>query len=903
MLHTRYQTPENKRRLDNLYKAIISAPFVDIDGRVYLRQSGNSSGQACTTPDNVFKNYMDIFCLFHLCLRFFAPAEVFEAWCKLSDSAKHELFRKAVILSIVGDDVVMTVHVMYRDYFNLRTIFAVAHHINMEYTSEYDGFRDFKDVDFLGHTMRVVAVPGIGIRMALPVPNVVKMRHNMLIFNSHKGKPDQVPNCIVRACSLRNETFVDPGARQWFSSLIDFLRNKYGASVSPAIKAAWRSYKTDAELWALYTGFKLEHGRVEPVCVKPRRDSSSLNLKPLPVPQLQSFVMTKTKAQKARLKEAKSAAKGVEKKVVAKVAKTVLKGKGDYIPTKFHPTVASLKGKGDYRAVIDTAADVAKGIGGAVTGLAKIFGFGDYRVKGPRANSLSKHNNGAIPINNPEALMMGNAAVQFGGNNVPNLKHREFVADVVQLGPDFGTVAYRIQPGIRGRGSIMPWASTVARSFQQWRLRGGVFEYVPQYSSSGFNTGAMPMVMMSTLYDAGADNLESEEAVNNNEYTTTCTADKSFIHPLECAGPDNTLQLRYVRADNSISATDTADERFDDMGVFQVSISGGDPAVTYPLKIGQLWFSYDMDLLKPRVPDLHEGTSWGQTVHFTPFGTPSYQPWAGCSLPVEFDPGMGNPQLTGSFTIGLPAGYAGSYLCVVVRDYNNEYTWSGTESLANVGPDITSLAMLPGDATTAKQAYQVCPDNGFSTGAGILNRMTVFTFTTTGEHNGAGPDYHYANKFTLRMPWHSVMQNEQFTFLITALDSSLNCNVLDVLRRRVARQFGPEVAQAILSATSPAPSPNPQQPKLCAPASSSSTAAASSSLATPAPQGAPTQQAVAAPQEAIVSLDAPSTTRSASIEDLTTLDLSTLPSDKREEAASFFAKLKGASLPWAGNMG
>ena len=66
------------------------------------------------------------------------------------------------------------------------------------------------------------------------------------------------------------------------------------------------------------------------------------------------------------------------------------------------------------------------------------------------------------------------------------VRHREFLAEI--KGTTTFTVAgsYPINPGM---AQTFPWLSDIAKNFQQYRIRGMVFHYVP---TSGMVTGSSP---------------------------------------------------------------------------------------------------------------------------------------------------------------------------------------------------------------------------------------------------------------------------------------------------------------------------------------------------------------------------------------------------------------------------
>jgi len=249
MLRKKDRIAENYTRLYNLYYELSHAPLVNVDGRVYGRQAGNPSGQACTTPDNSFKNFMDVVVLWHLIM-----PEKYHTY---------EAFSYHLVLCINGDDINISVHPDVQHLFNQAAIERVMVEIDMEYYFENEEFDFNFNLSFLGHKWQQTSVPGLdgrdGLSMYLPVIDCVKMRTNLLIYNEKQTRE----NTIVRACGLRNETFACVECRDWFKDFLDWLRSECYGSETPEMVVAWKNYLTDNELWRIYTG-------LEPVVVATR---------------------------------------------------------------------------------------------------------------------------------------------------------------------------------------------------------------------------------------------------------------------------------------------------------------------------------------------------------------------------------------------------------------------------------------------------------------------------------------------------------------------------------------------------------------------------------------------------------------------------------------------------------
>lgn len=416
--------------------------------------------------------------------------------------------------------------------------------------------------------------------------------------------------------------------------------------------------------------------------------------------------MTNTK-KKLKSKAKKQLKKAVALAAAAKAAPAIksITGSGDYRPTQF----ARLKGRGDYAEDIGGA--LGRVAGGALGNLAnkawggfkQLMGFGDYRARTAAHNAVYKKNpdlyrGGRFPM----AMSAGANAVQFAGGP-PRVQHREYVGPVYG-GSGFVTRVYRIQPGQRGVNVLMPWGSSVASCFQQYKLHGMILEFVST-SSDYSATSALGSVMMSTLYDSTATPLASVLEIDNNDYTTMDKPSESFIHPIECATEETPVTVRYVRSSNQAETGN--DSRWDDVGIFQLSTNG--LIADSSTQIGELWCNYDIEFLKPALPDLHAGVTYYATFSGTANltvadFTSNLQPSPENSLHVEIEPydsGSGTCKFT------LPVGYNGNYMAIFQMTNVAAYDTIGfTPQVIYQGSDISTIELFasPGPATNARCA-------------------------------------------------------------------------------------------------------------------------------------------------------------------------------------------------------
>ncbi len=207
--------------------------------------------------------------------------------------------------------------------------------------------------------------------------------------------------------------------------------------------------------------------------------------------------------------------------------------------------------------------------------LSSIFGVGEYEVK---SNTLLNANNPPLIVNSPSGTV---------------IRHREYVADVLST-TTFTVTAYPINVGV---ATTFPWLAGVAQNFEQYELRGIIFEY-KSLSGRALNSTntALGTVIMATEYDSTKPPFTDKRSMENYTYSTSCDPGIDAMHPVECAGDVTPLRTMYVRNAGVVPSTDL---RFSDMGLFQVATVGMQAA---GFIAGELWVTYEVELLKPRLP-------------------------------------------------------------------------------------------------------------------------------------------------------------------------------------------------------------------------------------------------------------------------------------------------------------
>lgn len=316
-------------------------------------------------------------------------------------------------------------------------------------------------------------------------------------------------------------------------------------------------------------------------------------------------------------------------------------------------------------------------------------------VLGTAAGTLFSHLTGLGSYEvNRNTLMTNSDGVPAFGNMESGsiIRHREFIMDI-RGSTSFNLQSFRINPGIQG---TFPWLSAVALNFQQYKLKGCVFAYRPTSGAAINGTNpALGVVIMATNYDSLDLNFANKQAMESSDYCTSCSPAAEMLHPIECDPRLNVLSILYV---NDGSIPTGGDIRMYDLGNFQIATTGmpADDNI-----VGELWVTYEIELLKPFLPNpvgsnmkvAHLVSSPATSASSTdPLGTTGAVVRPGSTLLVL-------SPTTNSFV--LP--YVGTYLVVTL--------WSANTDLVSVAGGISVGSHM------ALNAYRIFGNNtqtGFS---------------------------------------------------------------------------------------------------------------------------------------------------------------------------------------------
>jgi hypothetical protein len=145
----------------------------------------------------------------------------------------------------------------------------------------------------------------------------------------------------------------------------------------------------------------------------------------------------------------------------------------------------------------------------------------------------------------------------------------------------------------------MPWGGSIALLFQEYQLHGGVFSFESTFSNYSA-AGPLGTVVMSTQYNAADRPFQDVDAMLNSAFRTSGNPSENMNHGLEC--DPNMQDARFLKCRNNANDWSTQAPNNYDFGNFTIATVGL-PAACANAQIGRLYFTYDLELLLPRIAD------------------------------------------------------------------------------------------------------------------------------------------------------------------------------------------------------------------------------------------------------------------------------------------------------------
>lgn len=240
-------TPEQIRKIHNLYIEIIHSFMVLPFGDVIRKFMGNPSGSYNTITDNVLVLYMLLA----------------YAWLLLTPKKFHsyEMFHKHVEAALCGDDNTWTVSNECLEYFNAKTVCALWTNLGISTkTDDYEP-RKLIQCEFMSSHFREIFHVETGIKYYVPFPETDKVMASMsfdLKFNNARWS-------LLRANALRLESFFNDECRLILAEYIVWVQKQFWDELNSPLdptkefdfltySQVMTVYKTDMEIAELYFG-------------------------------------------------------------------------------------------------------------------------------------------------------------------------------------------------------------------------------------------------------------------------------------------------------------------------------------------------------------------------------------------------------------------------------------------------------------------------------------------------------------------------------------------------------------------------------------------------------------------------------------------------------------------------
>jgi hypothetical protein len=402
------------------------------------------------------------------------------------------------------------------------------------------------------------------------------------------------------------------------------------------------------------------------------------------------------------------------------------------------------------------------GVGGGALGgfLGGPAGAAAGSSLGSGAGALFTHITGMGAYKVNRNTLTNGQAPQFGdGTGTITFAHSEFLTDV-RGSTAFTNTVIPINPGLF---TSFPFLSALMVNFEQYEFLGLVFTFKSTSSNALNSTNtALGSVIMSTNYDTLDTTFTNKQQMDAYMFTTSCQPSMSMMHPVECAPRMSTLTNMYIRT----GAVPTgADQRFYDLGNFQLATVGMQATAV----IGELWVSYHVKMLKPKLPTPVGANLLG--AHFTenPPGSSTSSAPFGSGVPI-LHPGSNLPVTTASggnvFFINNP----GSYLVAIAANVTIPTFAFDFPTLSN-GTNITQNRILLNsiNAVAAVENIPSEPTQYFISGMWLINVLAP----------GVGPN-NVTNEILLAFPGTTSAGNADI--IIQQMSSAITMDTTDKRR-------------------------------------------------------------------------------------------------------------------------
>lgn len=338
-------------------------------------------------------------------------------------------------------------------------------------------------------------------------------------------------------------------------------------------------------------------------------------------------------------------------------------------------------------------------LGGKIGHLVEqITGFGDYKVA---SNSIMQ--GGCKPISIVNSSNKGGTII----------RHREYIGDILAT-TAFTTQTFVVNPGLLTSQGCFPWLSSIANNYEQYKMRGCIFEYSSTSSDallSSATSTALGTVNMATQYDVTDPVFTDKRSMLNHEWANSRKPSQSFIHPIECKKSWTPNTAYFTRPAAVPNGSDPA--RFD-FCKFTIATEGMQAAGGV---LGELYVVYEIELLKQQFTNsaLTDHFRLGSVTNVAPLGT------------AVLGSNLANGGTLGGVINGAGTAYSFPPL-LGSGDFLLEVSWAGVSTLTvSPGATLTNCTALP---LFCNNSATVNSNLGDTTGIAIYR--TILRITSQG---------------------------------------------------------------------------------------------------------------------------------------------------------------------------
>lgn len=196
----------------------------------------------------------------------------------------------------------------------------------------------------------------------------------------------------------------------------------------------------------------------------------------------------------------------------------------------------------------------------------------------------------------------GRPAMRVSGSNNETqsiiISHSEYLQDI--YGPtsaQFSSESWDLNPGI---AENFPWLSQIAMNYEEYQFEQLLFHFKPTVDVTATNnsSGATGTIIMATNYNPEAAAFVNKETMMQYHGANSGRVVDRHTHGVECDPRKNSGSPRkFVR---SLPVLQSGDASAYDHGKFQLALVNL-PSAFFNQAIGELWVTYKVRLMKPRL--------------------------------------------------------------------------------------------------------------------------------------------------------------------------------------------------------------------------------------------------------------------------------------------------------------